>query len=55
MKCINCGKEIPENSKFCMECGTSVVQKEITCKKSLKGKKGIDLDRFRKKKSKLFL
>lgn len=33
MKCINCGKEIPENSKFCMECGTSVVQKEITCKK----------------------
>lgn len=28
--------------------------KEITCKKSLRGKKGIDLDRFRKKKIKTF-
>lgn len=33
MKCTNCGKEIPENSKFCLECGAAVVQEKITCKK----------------------
>ena len=27
MKCNNCGKEIKENSNFCTECGTSVVEK----------------------------
>ncbi len=25
MKCINCKKEIPEGSKFCMHCGTKVI------------------------------
>lgn len=33
MKCADCGKEMPENSKFCMECGRAVVQEEIICKK----------------------
>lgn len=33
MKCFNCGKEIPQNSKFCLECGKAVVKEEFTCKK----------------------
>ena len=33
MKCFNCGKEIPENSKFCLECGKEILQEEFTCKK----------------------
>ena len=33
MKCANCGKEIPENSKFCLECGKEILQEEFTCKK----------------------
>lgn len=24
MKCINCGSELPQNSKFCEQCGTMV-------------------------------
>lgn len=24
MKCINCGSELPPNSKFCERCGTMV-------------------------------
>lgn len=33
MKCTYCEKDIPENSKFCMECGKAIVQEEFACKK----------------------
>lgn len=45
IKCNNCGKEIPQNSKFCLECGAKVeaiAENEIICpecgKKTTKGK-----------------
>lgn len=44
-KCPNCGKELPENAKFCLECGTKIEQlapNEMICpscgKKTPKGK-----------------
>ena len=28
MKCPNCGKDVKEGAKFCVGCGTSLVDKE---------------------------
>lgn len=45
IKCPKCGNELPENAKFCMECGTKIetlAEHEVICpacgKKTLKGK-----------------
>ena len=45
IKCPNCGKELPENAKFCLECGTKIevlADNEMICpscgKKTPKGK-----------------
>ena len=45
IKCPTCGNELPENAKFCMECGTKIVllgENEMICpacgKKTPKGK-----------------
>ena len=29
MKCPNCGKEVKEGAKFCVGCGTSLVEEDI--------------------------
>ncbi len=45
IKCPNCENELPENAKFCLECGTKIVNladNEMICpecgKKTSKGK-----------------
>lgn len=45
IKCLNCGKELPANAKFCLECGTKIevlADNEMICpacgKKTPKGK-----------------
>ncbi|MBR5518820.1 MAG: SPFH domain-containing protein [Clostridia bacterium] len=45
VKCNNCGKEVPENAKFCLECGSKievVAENKVVCpkcgKKTAKGK-----------------
>ena len=45
IKCPTCGNELPENAKFCLECGTKIVllgENEMICpacgKKTPKGK-----------------
>lgn len=45
IKCPKCGNELPENAKFCMECGNKIevlAENEVICpacgKKTLKGK-----------------
>ncbi len=30
MYCNNCGKEIPDNSKFCNFCGSKINKEEVT-------------------------
>lgn len=36
MHCVNCGKELYENAKFCSSCGESVTQQEINNKSTNK-------------------
>ena len=45
IKCNNCGKEVPDNAKFCLECGSKIevlAENEMICpncgKKTAKGK-----------------
>jgi hypothetical protein len=44
MFCINCGKEIPDNSNFCLYCGASLIQKDIINIVEKKGKSLVIVD-----------
>lgn len=35
MKCVNCGQEIPDETKFCPYCGTSQMMKCVNCDRSV--------------------
>ena len=43
MYCPNCGKEIPDESKFCPECGYTITQKAEELKKDVPVKKKFNL------------
>lgn len=37
MKCVNCGQEIPDETKFCPYCGTSQMMKCVNCDQEIPG------------------
>ena len=37
MKCVNCGQEIPDGTKFCPYCGTSQMMKCVNCDQEIPG------------------
>ena len=43
MYCPNCGKEIPDESKFCPECGSTITPKGEEAKKELQTKKKFNI------------
>lgn len=38
MYCINCGSELPEKAKFCLQCGTKIYSADTDDKSSFEGK-----------------